>query len=300
MTIETRQLRYFIAVAEERHFGRAAEKLRMAQPPLSQQIKQLETSLGTKLLSRTTRNVELTPAGALLLSRGKRIIDELESIETTMRRVGQGLQGILRIGFTGTATYGIMPRVIRAAAQEFPGLELEVSGEKLTPSLISGLEENHLDIAVLRPPFASAQIDHHIVATERLVAALPENAALAGRSELFMSDLVAEEFVGYPPSSTVSQAISAAWHKRDSQPLCVQTASETSTLLSLVAAGVGIALVPASATSLQIGGTRFIPVRDAPNVDVAIAWRKDEVSPTVHNFLPFLEQLIKTPLESVA
>jgi DNA-binding transcriptional LysR family regulator len=300
MSIETRQLRYFIAVAEEKHFGRAAERLMMAQPPLSQQIKQFEASLGTTLFIRSTRSVELTPAGELLLARGRRIMDELESIETTLTRVGQGLEGILRIGFTGTATYGFMPRVVRQSAEEYPGLALEVSGEKLTPSLIAGLENNFLDIALLRPPFSSPNIAHSVVMTERLVAAIPAGSALATRGELFMSDLVNEEFIVYPSNSSVSQAVSAAWLKRDVRPFHKQTVSETSTLLSLVAAGVGIALVPESATSIHIGGTHFITIRDAPSVELALAWRKNEASPAVRNFLPFLEGLIKTPLESAA
>jgi DNA-binding transcriptional LysR family regulator len=300
MSIETRQLRYFIAVAEEKHFGRAAERLMMAQPPLSQQIKQFEASLGTTLFIRSTRSVELTPAGELLLARGRRIMDELESIETTLTRVGQGLEGILRIGFTGTATYGFMPRVVRQSAEEYPGLALEVSGEKLTPSLIAGLENNHIDIALLRPPFSSPNIAHSVVMTERLVAAIPAGSALATRGELFMSDLANEEFIVYPSNSSVSQAVSASWLKRDVRPFHKQTVSETSTLLSLVAAGVGIALVPESATSIHIGGTHFITIRDAPSVELALAWRKNEASPAVRNFLPFLEGLIKTPLESAA
>jgi len=292
MTIDTRQLRYFIAVAEETHFGRAAKRLRISQPPLSQQIKQLEVSLGTSLLTRNTRSVDLTPAGELLLSRGRRVIDELDSIEANVRRVGAGLQGIVRVGFTGTATYGIMPRVVREANERFDGLAVEVSGEKLTPSLIAALESNDIDIAVLRPPFSSEHIDHVVVASERLVAAVPAGSPLAHVPHLVMADLVDQEFVGYPPNSTVAQVIAATWHRRDVQPLSVQAASETSTLLSLVAAGIGIALVPESATSLSIGGMNFIPVTDAPSVDMAVAWRRSEASPAVLTFLPFLEALI--------
>ncbi len=298
MTIETRQLRYFIAVAEEKHFGRAAEKLRMAQPPLSQQIKQLETSVSATLLNRSTRSVELTPAGELLLERGRRIIDELDSISATIKRFGQGLEGILRIAFTGTSTYGIMPRVVRRTSEAFPGLSLEVSGENLTPSMVAGLEANRFDIALLRPPFSSSHIEHTVVMSERLVAAVPAGSSLTQRSEIFMSDLVDEEFVGYPVNSSVSQAVSAAWLKREVQPITTQTVSETSTLLSLVAAGVGVALVPESATSIQIGGTHFITVRDAPSVELAIAWRKNDTSPAVRNFLPFLEDLVRNPQES--
>ena len=118
MSIETRQLRYFVAVAEEHHFGRAAQRLLIAQPPLSQQIRVLERSLGTELLTRTTRKVELKPAGELLLERGRRILAELDALEDEVKKVGDGLQGSLRIGFTGSTTYGLMPRVVREASRE--------------------------------------------------------------------------------------------------------------------------------------------------------------------------------------
>jgi len=294
MTIDSRQLRYFIAVAEETHFGRAAERLRMSQPPLSQQIKQLEVSLGAILFTRSTRSVDLTPAGDLLLLRGRRILDELESIEADIRRMGAGRQGVVRVGFTGSATYGIMPRLVRTASETYPDLAIEVSGEKLTPRLVAELDTHEIDLAILRPPFSHPDIDHVVIASETLVAAIPRGSALAERTNLAMAELVAEEFVGYPSSSTVAQAIAAAWHARDVQPVCVQTASETSTLLSLVAAGIGIALVPESATSLQLGGTQFIPVSDAPRVDIAIAWRKAETSPAVLTFLPFVEDVMRS------
>jgi DNA-binding transcriptional LysR family regulator len=292
MTIDTRQLRYFIAVAEEGHFGRAADRLLIAQPPLSQQIKQLEKSLGTTLLSRTTRSVELTPAGELLLGRGRGILEDLDAVEANIKRVGEGLQGILHLGFTGTATYALMPRVVRQAAQAFPGLALDVSGENLTPSLVSGLETKRLDIAVLRPPFASADIEHTVVTTEKMVAAVAAESPFAQKDELVMADLQDQEFVGYPPNSAVQQAVDSAWNKREIAPHYIQNVSETSTLLSLVAAGVGVALVPESSTSIQIGGTMFIPVRDAPNVDLAIAWRRGETSAAVLRFIPFLQEII--------
>lgn len=295
MTIETRQLRYFVAVAEERHFGRAAERLQMAQPPLSQQIKQLETSLGTTLFHRTTRSVELTPAGERLFRDGQRVLDELDFVESNVKRIGKGLQGILRLGFTGAATYGLMPDVVRAASQEFPDVALEVTGENLTPGLLDALESRHIDIAVLRPPI-TGNVSHSVVATEKLVAAVPAESALASQKSIVMRELVGHDLVGYPPNSAVTQAIDAAWRERNVEKVTVQDASETSTLMSLVAAGMGIALVPASATAMRIGGTTFIDVADAPNVELAIAWRSDETSPSVLAFVPFLEGLITTQL----
>ncbi|GAA0990931.1 LysR family transcriptional regulator [Subtercola frigoramans] len=293
MALETRQLRYFIAVAEERHFGRAAERLMMAQPPLSQQIRLLERALGTELLTRTTRKVELNPAGELLYERGRRIIEDLQSLELDVKRVGDGLEGALRLGFTGAATYGIMPRVVREASRAFPGLALSVTGEMLTPGLVAELLEHRIDIAVLRPPVSSELIQHTVVARERIVAALPSNSRMLELAAIRMDDFHNQVLVGYPENSTVNQTLAACWLQHGIRPLYRHRVSETSTLLSLVAAGVGAALVPESATSLNLGGTVFRDVVDAPMAELAVAWRVDEDSRAVRRFAPFLEEVIR-------
>lgn len=293
MSIESRQLRYFIAVAEEQHFGRAAERLRMAQPPLSQQIRQLERALDTELLTRTTRKVELNPAGELLLERGRRILEELQSLESDVRRVGQGLQGTLRLGFTGAATYGIMPRVVREASRAFEGLALAVSGEMLTPQLVAGLIEHRIDIAVLRPPVPARFVEHVVVGREPIVAALPSNSRLVDRAELRMQDFDHQVLVGYPEDSTTAQLIAARLLELGVRPTFAQRVSETSTLLSLVAAGVGAAFVPESATSLTLGGTVFRRVSDAPAVELAVGWRAGDRSKAVQRFVPFLESVVR-------
>jgi len=177
--METRHLKYFIAVAEERHFGRAAAKLHMAQPPLSQQIRQLEELLGTPLLVRTTRKVELTPAGQVLLDRGRVVLRELEVLESDVRQVGEGATGVLRVGFTGTATYRLMPVIVQAARRTLPGLRITVQGEMLTPQMEAALEEGRLDAAVLRPPVHSAGIALKLLEQDHLVAALPADSPLA-------------------------------------------------------------------------------------------------------------------------
>jgi DNA-binding transcriptional LysR family regulator len=294
MPIDARQLRYFVAVAEEHHFGRAAERLLMAQPPLSQQIRQLERSLGTELLVRTTRKVELNEAGELLLVRGRRILEELQSLETDVRRVAEGLQGNLRIGFTGSATYGVMPRVVRESALAFPLLALTVSGEMLTPQLTRELVEQRIDIALLRPPVKSDEIAYQVVSHERMVLAMPSLSPLAQLDSVAFDDLAGQVFVGYPVDSVVSQIIAQEWHTRGTDiPAYTQRVGETSTLLSLVAAGIGIAFVPESAMSLSLNGAVFREVVGAPTVDLAIAWRRSDASPAVQNFIPFIDRVIR-------
>lgn len=293
MSIETRQLRYFVAVAEEHHFGRAAQRLMIAQPPLSQQIRLLERSLGIELLTRTTRKVELNPAGELLLERGRRILTELESLEADVKQVGNGFQGTLRLGFTGSTTYGVMPRVVREASRAFEGLIVTVSGEMLTPQLVAELQAQRIDIALLRLPAPPADIDYIPVAREPIVAAIPSNSRLADRAELTMDDFADQVMVGYPENSTISQAISARLLDHGLMARYSHRVTETSALLSLVAAGLGPALVPESATSLNLGGTVFREIVDAPTTELAIAWRSNDASRVVHRFLPFLEEVIR-------
>jgi DNA-binding transcriptional LysR family regulator len=292
--LDTRTLRYFVAVAEERHFGRAAQRLLIAQPPLSQQIRRLEKSLGTRLLNRTTRSVEVTAAGEALMVRGRRILEDLQALETDVRRMGQGLQGSLSIGFTGSATYGLMPRIVREATRAFDGLALNVSGELLTPALVQQLLEHRIDIAVLRPPVHSPDVEHSVVAHERLVAALPAHSPLADRGALSLDSLAGRSLVGYPEGSSVSETVGAECARRGIAPKYEQRVSETSTLLSLVAAGVGIAIVPESATAISIGGSSFREILDAPTVDLAIAWRHGDTTPVVQRFIPFLRDVITT------
>lgn len=289
--METRHLKYFIAVAEECHFGRAATRLHMAQPPLSQQIRQLEELLGTPLLVRTTRKVELTPAGELLLERGRRLLEELEALESDVAQVGAGATGVIRVGFTGTATYRLMPMIVQAARRELPGLRITVQGEMLTPQMESALEEGRLDVAVLRPPVRSDEISLKFLEQDQLVAALPADSELAEHGTLDLQDLAAHKFIGYPSQSVVNMIFVEACRKAGFQPQMVQEAKETSTLLSLVAAGMGIALVPMTSRMFSFQGVVFRPLRNAPPVDLAVAWNRNSPTPLIRSFLSLFDSL---------
>ncbi|GAB2756007.1 LysR substrate-binding domain-containing protein [Sinomonas soli] len=287
--METRHLRYFVAVAEERHFGRAAQRLHMAQPPLSQQIRQLEEQLGTQLFERTTRKVELTAAGQLLLDRGRRILQDLEELESDVAEVGAGAAGVLRIGLSGSATYRLLPALVAKARTHLPRLKLTVRGEMLTPQMALDLEEGRLDVAVLRPPVSSPELDLAPLEQDRLVAALPAGSPLAQRPELDLAELAEEAFVGYPSDSVVTRTFRQACRDEGFTPRVMQEAAETSTLLSLVAAGMGMALVPMESPAFAFAGIVFRPVRNAPSIDLAVAWRAGEQSPLVHRFLELFD-----------
>ncbi len=289
--METRHLKYFIAVAEERHFGRAALRLHMAQPPLSQQIRQLEEQLGTPLLVRTTRKVELTPAGQVLLDRGRALLQELDALVEDVQQVGAGATGVIRVGFTGTATYRLLPNIVQVARRTLPGLRITVQGEMLTPQMEAALDEGRLDVAVLRPPVRSDAVSLRLLEQDQLVAALPADSRLAERGTLDITDLAGEDFIGYPSYSAVSTIVAEACRKAGFQPRLVQEAKETSTLRSLVAAGMGVALVPMTSRMFSFQGVVFRPLRNPPPVDLAVAWNRNNETPLVRSFLALFDTL---------
>ncbi|ASN20058.1 LysR substrate-binding domain-containing protein [Arthrobacter sp. YN] len=283
--MEIRQLNYFIAVAEERHFGRAAKRLHMAQPPLSQQIRQLEEQLGVRLLNRTTRRVELTAAGQALLDRGRQIVNAVGTLRADVYQVGQGASGVLRVGFSGSATYGVMPPIVRRAKQVLPGLSLNLHGEMLTPAMEAGLRDGTLDAALLRPPIASQDIEYRIVTREPLILALPSFSALAMDRPVAVHELQDQEFISYPPESVLYRVTAGLCREAGFQPRITQVISETSTMLSFVAAGSGVAILPASVRALQLEGVVYRDIEQAPEVDLAVAWRREDRSSLLQSFL---------------
>lgn len=169
-----RELVYFVAVAEEKHFGRAASRLHIAQPPLSTQIKRLEASLGVQLFERSTRNVDLTPAGELLLDRARQILSDLDGAKRDVVAVSHGAAGVVRLGLSGTATYQLLPEFLSAAEALLPDVKITVSGEMLTPTMESELLNRRIDLAILRPPLASAEIEYEEISRSRLYLAFPK------------------------------------------------------------------------------------------------------------------------------
>lgn len=293
--MDIRQLNYFIAVAEERHFGRAAKRLHMAQPPLSQQIRQLEEQLGVQLLNRTTRRVDLTAAGEELLNRGRHIVNAMETLQADVYQVGQGAAGVLRVGFSGSSTYGIMPPIVRRVKQVLPGLSLALRGEMLTPAMEAGLRDGTLDAALLRPPVAAPEIEYRIVAREQLVVALPAFSALAGGRPVAIHELQDQDFIAYPPESVLYRTTADMCRRGGFRPRITQVIGETSTMLSFVATGSGIAVVPDSVRALQLEGVVYCAIEDAPEVELAIAWRREDRSALLHNFL---EAVGTVPMET--
>ena len=284
--VELRHLRYFLAVAEEKHFGRAAERLHMAQPPLSAQIKQLEAELGTVLLERTTRKVELTVAGALLMERARQILADVEATQNDVAEVGRGAAGVLRIGFSGTATYRLMPEIVRVAREFLPLVRLQISGEMLTPQMEEALLENRLDAAILRPPVQSGEISIEQIQDSRIVVALNRQHPLASETgPVSVRELANEDIVGYPRGSSVSGVVSEMTRQAGFRPRIVQEATETSTLIALVGAGLGAAFVPGS-QSLPLNSSIVIrPLAEPVSVGLCTAWKVGNDSPLLASFI---------------
>lgn len=293
--MELRHLRYFVAVAEECHFGRAAERLHMAQPPLSQQIRQLEAELGVTLLTRSTRKVELTPAGAGYLERARQILAAVEHAGDEATRTAAGEVGRLAIGFTGSATYELLPTLARILDEELPDLQLDLRGELLTPMQVAALREHTLDIGFLRPPVRDPGLDVRVLRKEPLIAVLPAAHPLAAKTSVRLAELAHDRFITYPSQhrSVVYEAVLDACEHAGFIPTRTLEVTETSTLVVFVAAGVGVALVPASVQHLRVTGAVYLPLAGTTQeVELAVAIRADDESPQVGRVLSRIHQLV--------
>ncbi len=298
--MELRHLRYFAAVADTRHFGRAADRLHMAQPALSQSIRQLEAELGTPLFARTTRQVRLTPAGEFLQVEVARILDAVEASVRGVRRIADGRQGLVRIAFTGSAAHTQLPRMARIVKRELPGMALEIHADLLTPAQVSGLTDGTLDIGVLRPPMAGSGLEHRTIASEPLVLAVAADHRLATEPVISMTDLRTETFVLFSgPDSAVNESVLRSCRAAGFVPHHEHEAAGISVLLPLVAADLGVALVPSSVRAAPLAGVVFRDVADAATVELALAWRADESNPAVLTVLDALATDQPSPTSNV-
>lgn len=285
--MDINQLRSFIVVAEELHFRRAAEQLHVAQPSLSQQIRQLEKDLKTALFVRSTRRVELTAAGRELLARARLIIAGMDEAVHAVEQAAQGKLGRLAVGFTGTSTYELLPTMAREFRAEAPRVELALLGEMITPSQVDALLAGTLDVGFLRPPVDAPELRVDVVRREPLGVVLPESHALAAQASIALPALADEPFVAHPSRSVVHHTMLRTCLEAGFHPRVVQEAAETSVAVSLVAAQLGVALLPASVRHVQVTGTVFRPLHGTDaHMELAMAWRRDnEQTPLLQSFL---------------
>jgi DNA-binding transcriptional LysR family regulator len=293
--MELRHLRYFRAVAEELHFGRAAERLHIAQPPLSQQIRQLERELDVALLTRTTRSVELTPAGRAYLQRVIKILDSVDDAGDQARRLADGTEGQLTIGCVGSATYSLLPKLVLALRDTLPGIDVSVRGEMLAPAQVSALTTGEIDLALLRPPVHQQGLQIETLRRDRLLVALPAGHRLAERPEVLVEDLRNEDFVAHAGHgrSVMHSLLNAVCADAGFVPQVRHEVTETSTLVTLIAAGLGVAIVPEPTAALGISGVRYRQLGPPGlGVDLVAARIAEPVSPLVDNVLRILRTVI--------
>lgn len=285
--LDLRLLRSFIVVAEELHFGRAAERLGIAQPPLSQQIKRLEDKIGCNLFVRRSRRVHLSEAGKSLLGTSYRIFEQLGIGLEATRRAGRGETGRLRVAFPASLTLTIIPKIIRQYRSKFPDAELELLEMPTTPQ-IDALHAGTIDIGFLRDPPADEKLKFETVFEEQFVAVLPRTHRLAERRRLELGHLAAEDFIFFP------RAIGGNFHDRaisycrssGFEPRIVQRAGEWQTIAALVEAGLGVSIAPACITRVNLDGVVYRPfARQQLVTSVVMGRRSDSEEPSTLRFM---------------
>lgn len=288
--MELRHLKYVLAVAEELHFTRAAERLGMGQPPLSQQIKQLEEELGTPLFVRATRAVSLTEAGKAFIPHAQAALRATAQAAIAAKRAARGELGVVRIGFTSSASFNPhIPALIRRFRDIYPDVELSLM-EQATNLLLSALHADEIDIAFLRPTLAQREnLATFQLPNEPLWLALPSHHPLSQRDSLKLIEMSGDPFILYPRTngSLLYDSVIAACRNAGFSPRVVQEAPQMASTVNLVAAGVGITIVPESMRQLHPEGVSYIRIADRiPSALLWIAHRQTEATPAVvKNFM---------------
>lgn len=289
--MDIEQLRSFLAVADELHFGRAAERLHVAQPPLSRTIKRLERELGTRLFDRNTRSVRLTSSGQALMDPAKEVLDALRRAETAVRSADHGEVGTVRIAFAGVSTHRLVARLARVVRSQRPGIQLELSSQNFAQPAMKRLLAGETDLALGRWDVVPAEISAQVVMPDSLVLAVPDTHPLAGARRLSIGQLVSEGFVSLPPheGSVLPDRLRRLAHANGFVAEVVQVAPDTQTALALVSAEVGCHLTLASvAENVTDPHVVFIPLNEStPSLDVHLraAWRRADQNPALRAVL---------------
>ena len=279
---ELSQLRCFVAVAEELHFGRAALRLNMTQPPLSRQIQILERVLDVTLLERSNRAVRLTPAGQRFLTDARHLLKLAESAAVLARRMANGKAGSINIGFTATSAYSYMPALVAACRRELPDIEISLK-EMVSSDQLKRLDSGEIDIGLLRPPIPRGNLGAFRVTAESLIAALPSGHPLAHAAQLRLQDLASEPFIMYEPYEAryFHDLLVELFSRASLVPNYVQHLAQIHSILAMVHSGVGVALVPEAALNLNFSGVVLRPVvmQWQRPAELFLVWRGDNDNP---------------------
>lgn len=286
--LELRHFRYFIAVAEELHFGRAAERLCMTQPPLSMQIRQLEEDVGVPLFVRGHRPIKLTAAGEVLLEHARAVLSQADSALQKARLTARGEAGHLTIAVTSASVLGLLPRLIAAFKRRYPAVELNVR-EMVSRDQLAALSQSDINIGLIRPPADHPDIDVQTIHVEPIVVAIPANHPLAERDSIPVSAMNRVPFISFDSraASYFNRLAHDLLDARGVRPDVVQSATQLHTVVALVSAGLGLALVPQAASRNQFEDVvlRPLDMEPPPMAELCVAWNTQDKNPAVGTFL---------------
>ncbi|WP_319567664.1 LysR family transcriptional regulator [Cohaesibacter marisflavi] len=288
--IEIRHLRYFLRVADELHFGRAAEILGISQAPLSQQIRQLEERIGVRLFDRNTRSVQLTPAGEVFATKAQALVTALSNAVDETRMAGGLGSGVLRIGAMGSAVHSVLPAALSAFSKKYPSARLDMHLHT-TEEQLDLLASRQIDIALMRPPRVASGLETRQIYREGFVAVVHDKSELARRATLTVKDLKDQKFISYTEIRGIGYQDIVNQHCREAGflPHVIQRVSHTIGVVTLVAAGLGVGIVPAWVLNEPVAGVCYRPLPELPSsVTLVCAWRSDTMNPLV---LPFSAEL---------
>lgn len=289
---ELSQLRCFVAVAEELHFGRAAQRLNMTQPPLSRQVQLLERILGVVLLDRTSRSVRLTAAGKSFQIEARRILRLAESAALATRRIASGEAGRVAVGFTAASGYSFLPNLVSLARTQLPNVDLTLR-ELVSGDQVEALVTGRIDLGLVRPPVTRSEFDKMRVLSEPLVAALPSGDPRLAKAAIQLADFDGLPMVMYSPEGAgyFHDMLVGMFDAVDVTPQYVQYMSQIHSILALVHARIGAAVVPQAAMRLHFDGVEFRPLATTPAepVELCVAWRRDNGNPSLRPLLDLIE-----------
>jgi DNA-binding transcriptional LysR family regulator len=285
MNVDVRQLRYFLAVADELHFGRAAARLRIAQPALSQQIRKLESEIGVELFHRTKRRVELSAGGEAMLQPARQALGDVDAAVLAAQRAARGQAGYLRIGFIESAATTIVPNAVGRFRVERPDVHLTLR-ELSVDAQLDGLRAGTLDIGIVRPPIDARELQVRTLVEEGLVIAVPEGHAFSKRRRVRPESLAEEPLV------LLAREVVPGLHdqvivlmREHGGAVIAQEATSIQAVLGLVAAGLGVSLLPASVRSLARSGVSFVTLAPSPRSPMLAVWRRRDQSALTRAFL---------------
>jgi DNA-binding transcriptional LysR family regulator len=289
--MELRHLKYFVAVAEALHFGRAAKKLNIAQPPLSQQIMDLEEELGIKLFDRSKRKIQMTAAGSHFLKEAKQVLLHVEQAAETARRIHGGKAGHLVVGFVGSVIHTFLPEGLRLFRERFPEVELELH-EMNTIEQMESLRAKRIDVGFLYTGAQDPMLASRTLTLAPLLAVLHNNHPLAGRKSVHIRQLAHEHFIANTRSSEpiVRDAFISLCHSAGFSPRIAQEAGQVQTVLGLVASGMGACLLPDFIKNIRRPGVQYVPLSGSPpEVTLSVVWHTDNTSVLVKSFVNVIE-----------